>query len=46
MKVYGGMYDTLALLTTSTHPFEAGVRDTMVKLLETYSRNIKAMGWE
>lgn len=33
MKVYGGYYDTLALLETSGHPFEAGVGEEMKRIL-------------
>jgi len=39
MKIYGGKYDTLALLTTSAHPFEAGIGHDMVRLLEKYLCN-------
>lgn len=33
MSVYGGHFTTLELLTTSAHPYEAGVADKLVKLL-------------
>jgi len=34
MKVYGGEYDTYALLTTSIHPLKAGVMNSMVEILK------------
>lgn len=34
MKVYGGYYDTLSLLKSSIHPFNAGIEDQMVTILE------------
>jgi len=33
MSVYGGQFTTLELLTTSAHPYKAGVADEMIKLL-------------
>ncbi|WP_299898943.1 hypothetical protein [uncultured Aquimarina sp.] len=34
MKVYGGYYDTLSLLKSSIHPFNAGIADEMIIILE------------
>ncbi|MDH7444392.1 hypothetical protein [Aquimarina sp. 2201CG14-23] len=34
MNVYGGMFDTLALLESSAHPFEAGIADEMIEILK------------
>ncbi|GAA0726754.1 hypothetical protein GCM10009430_34130 [Aquimarina litoralis] len=34
MKVYGGYYDTLTLLKSSIHPFNAGIGNKMITILE------------
>lgn len=34
MKVYGGYYDTLSLLKSSIHPFDAGIGNEMITILE------------
>lgn len=34
MKVYGGHFDTLALLTSSIHPYEAGIGEELERVLK------------
>ncbi|MBW1297582.1 hypothetical protein [Aquimarina litoralis] len=34
MKVYGGYFDTITLLKSSIHPFNAGIGEEMIKILE------------
>ncbi len=40
MKIYGGEYATLALLTSSAHPFDAGVGEEMVELLKGFNEGV------
>ncbi len=35
MNVYGGQFDTLAMLTTSAHPYKAGIAEEMKAILAT-----------
>ncbi|WP_299437654.1 hypothetical protein [uncultured Aquimarina sp.] len=34
MNVYGGQFNTLSLLKSSAHPFEAGIGEEMIRILE------------
>ncbi|WP_298544101.1 hypothetical protein [uncultured Aquimarina sp.] len=34
MKVYGGSFDTLTLLKSSIHPFNAGIAEKMINILQ------------
>ncbi|MHA7058152.1 hypothetical protein ACWGOQ_0013100 [Aquimarina sp. M1] len=34
MNVYGGQFNTLALLKSSTHPFRAGIGEKMINILQ------------
>ncbi|HFA47667.1 MAG TPA: hypothetical protein ENJ95_01470 [Bacteroidetes bacterium] len=36
MEVYGGRFDTLALVETSAHPFDAGLGEEVVEILKTF----------
>ena len=41
VHVYGGQYDTLALLMTSSHPADAGVQEEMAAILKAALKNWK-----